>query len=365
MTRRLILLNGLAIIAVVVSHTADWGFLQLTELSLNNWLYVVLLMMTKLASFCVPAFLFASGAFAVYADRERSGQTSLVAAIKVANWRAVRQRVAALLWPYMLWSVWVFLWLAGQGITFSLAQYVSWMIAGGAVAPYYYVPMLCQFVLLSPIIIWLARRNAWALLIGAAAIQFGVMGLQYWNAVQPVPLVGHWFAVNRHWSFFPTWILFFVLGVLFGCKGQSFKAWIVRHRQGLTVGVVVFGSLAIVEAQWLIDHAHVNWRYSPLTMTSLLYSLCFVLAFMAYEGMQPQLVRVLNYLSTRTFGIYLIHEAVLKVGAKVVDTQLHWLATYTLIYTCVLTAVAIVIPLMLMAAVLKSPARRYYRYLFG
>ncbi len=365
MTRRLILLNGLAIIAVVASHTADWGFLQLTELSLSNWLYVALLMMTKLASFCVPAFLFVSGAFAVYADRERVSQPSLLSAVKAANWRAVRHRITALLWPYALWSVFVFVWLAAQGLTFSFTQYASWMIAGGAVAPYYYVPMLCQFVLLAPIIIWLARRHGWALLTGATIIQLGMMGFQYWNAVQPVPLLGHWLSVNRHWSFFPTWILFFVLGVLFGTQGQAFKTWIARYRTELSVGVVVFGVLAILESQWLIDNVHVNWRYSPLTMTSLLYSLCFVLAFMAYEGMQPRLARVLNYLSTRTFGIYLIHEAVLKVGAAAVDTQVHWLEAYTLLYTIALATAAIVIPLAIMAAVLKSPARRYYHYLFG
>ena len=373
MNRRLMLLNGLAIVAVVANHTAEWGFVRLnggnvpdaSQGTIVMAMYVFLLMLTKLASFCVPAFLFAAGAFMVYSDRKSALAPSAWAAFKTANWQALRTRLLALILPYVIWSILIFVWLAAQGTTFSAAHYVSWMLTGGAIGPYYFVPMLCQFIVLSPVILWLAKHHFRLLLIVSAIMQFGIMALQYVDTARHLPIIGHTLEVNRHWSFFPSWAFFYVLGVAYAMYSAQVKPWVVQHRQLLLTGTIIFGVLALVEAQWLIVNVHVNWRFSPLTLSSSIYALGFILTFLAYENVAVPFTPALTYLSTRTFGIYLAHEFVLKLFGEAIIGSVGWLSNQVLIYTLILAVAGIAIPLALMLAVVKSPARKYYKYIFG
>ena len=82
MTKRVFLLNGLAIVAVVCNHAASWGYTALfwwtdryrpvtvpnyDQLgSLSYWAIVVV---RQLTVFSLPAFLFVSGFFVAYASR--------------------------------------------------------------------------------------------------------------------------------------------------------------------------------------------------------------------------------------------------------------------------------------------------------
>lgn len=118
MTKRLFLLNGLAILAVVCSHATGWGSIAMSPWADRYRLvvgpdydqtgtlpYYMLLAMKCLMPFSVPAFLFVSGFFVAYAAR--GSQSAL-------SWKMVIVRLRNLLVPYLIWSVVIF-WRCASG----------------------------------------------------------------------------------------------------------------------------------------------------------------------------------------------------------------------------------------------------------
>ena len=286
MTRRVFLLMGLAILAVVLSHAAGWGQIAMflwtdryrpVEVpnydQLGTLPYYVLLLIRQLTVWSVPAFLFASGFFVAYAAR--GSQSAL-------GWKMVKVRISNLLIPYFLWSVMCFVgdWL--DGVTYVPVEYLEHLVLGRAVGPYFYVPLLCQFYLLSPLIAPVARIRRGLLLLLSALVQLGALSLQYlilFGSVIPgLYLAG----VSSAWL--PIWWAFyFASGIVCGFHMEQFKGWLAQHRRGILVAVIVLGLLAILEPEVIYRTTGREWRFVPLTITTSLYSLSFVLCFLAFD----------------------------------------------------------------------------------
>ena len=126
MTKRLLLLNGLAIMAVVCNHASHWGFISLSwclgqtvaagdNTQIGALTYYGLVAIGKLAVFSVPAFLVVSGFFVAYAAR--GSQSAL-------GWKMVTTRVTSLAVHYIIWSVVIFVTDAFQGIRLPPDKYL-------------------------------------------------------------------------------------------------------------------------------------------------------------------------------------------------------------------------------------------------
>ncbi len=165
MTRRVFLLMGLAILAVILSHAAGWG-----QIAMFNWADrtrpviapnydlvgtlddYILLVIRQITAFAVPAFLFCSGFFVAFAARSNRG---------VFTWRMVRVRLVNLLIPYLIWSV---LWYGldtVQGHGYPPGKFLTNLVTGmtDGSGSYYFVPLVCQFYILSPFIMRLAKSR--------------------------------------------------------------------------------------------------------------------------------------------------------------------------------------------------------------
>ena len=149
------LLNGLAILAVVLNHASGWGYTAMVYwadryrpvISPNfdqvwGFGFYGLIIISQLTLFSVPAFLFVAGFFIAYASR---------ADPRGLSWKTVQSRITKLLIPYLIWSVFIFAENALQGRVLSVADYVLQLITGGATGAYFFVPVLFQFYLLSPL----------------------------------------------------------------------------------------------------------------------------------------------------------------------------------------------------------------------
>ena len=108
MNKRLLILNGIAIIAVVANHASHIGFLamfwwtdQYLPVSVPNFdqmgsiSYYGLIAQQKLALFSVPSFMFVSGVFIAYAVRGNQSRLT---------WVMIRKRIVNLLPPYLIWT---------------------------------------------------------------------------------------------------------------------------------------------------------------------------------------------------------------------------------------------------------------------
>lgn len=366
--KRLYLLNGLAITAVVCNHITHWGLIAMSQWAyryrnligpyydlLNSLTFYGLIVIRKLAVFSVPAFLFFSGFFVAYAAR---GSHSL------HQWKITRLRVISLAVPYVIWSVFIFTTDLFQGSVLSPSKYIIRLIYGGAVPEYYFVPLLIQFYLLSPLIIPVARERGKLVLILAALLQVGTVSLTYLGLFQGGSLLHMILIVISHWSIFSLWGFFFTSGIVSGFQYERLKIWLARYKWVFLTSTILMGFLAIIEAGLVSNTTGQNWYDSPFTIPSSIYAISFIFSFLAFEQVSVPFPKIFYYLSNRTFGIYLLHSRVLSLFVWAINLLLPWMVAAQFLYLSVLFLVGLGIPLLMMALVAKSPAKRYYRYLF-
>jgi peptidoglycan/LPS O-acetylase OafA/YrhL len=73
----------------------------------------------------------------------------------------------------------------------------------------------------------------------------------------------------------------------------------------------------------------------------------------------------LAILGGKSFGVYLIHAPALEITARLVYHLLPVLLAFQAGFLILLVALALGFPLLLMAAVNRSPASPVYKYIFG
>ena len=367
MSRRLFLLNGLAILAVVCVHAAIWGEITISwdlgcPFSVSNYdligalTYWGLTAIEGLSRFIVPAFLFVSGFFVSYAAR--GIQSTL-------NWRTVRVRIKYIIVPYLIWSIVIFIGDALQGAPLSPAQYLLRLIWGKANPPYYYVPLVCQFYLLSPLIVPLARTKGRLMLLVSVLMQLGVLGASYYlGLVAETPDLEMVLRITRL-PLFPAWGFFFMFGVVSSFHVEWLRR-LSRFRWALFVATVVLASLVISESEVLYRATgDAWWRTTPLTMSSSLYATFFILCFLAFAWASVPFSRVFYQLNKRIFGIYLLHWKVLEFTVLAIVSIAPGIISYQIFLQLVLIILGVGVPVLFMESVARSPAKKFYRYLFG
>ena len=154
-------------------------------------------------------------------------------------------------------------------------------------------------------------------------------------------------------------------GVGFIFHLQRLKGWLARYKWVLLAATVVLGLMAIIEPEAVYRSTGQDWRGGSNTISGSLYAVVFVLCFLAFHQVPMPFSGLLHQLGRRSYGIYLLHPKVLEFVARVIRQVLPWMLAHQTLYQPVLVALAVGGPLLLMDAVAKSPARRFYRYLFG
>jgi membrane-bound acyltransferase YfiQ involved in biofilm formation len=367
--KRLSLLNGLSILAVVINHATHRGFVAMffwtdryRTVSVPNYdqmgsfMYYLLTVLEKLAVFSVPSFLFFSGFFIAFAAR--GSQSTL-------SWKMVRQRIFNLALPYVIWSVVIFIVNAFNGEVLTLQRYLMRLLYGGAIPHYYFVPLICQLYILSPLLVQLAKKRPAFLLVGTALIQLLMMSFSYLGLFLQNPALDLIIKVMHYWTWFPMWIFFFAFGVYAGFHLDALKNFISRWKWVLLGATFIFGALAVLEANGIFTRTSQNWRDTPLTLPSTLYALTFMMAFLAFEKSPMPLSKLFTQLSSKSYGIYLTHTIVLGVVAWWFYRFMPDMLAYQAIFQPLLVASGIGIPLVLMIWISRSPASKMYRFLFG
>src|SRR5687768_6210846 len=138
MAKRLLLLNGIAILCVILFHATGFGYTAMfawphryRPVSSPNYdavgtsAYYALRLMEQFVVFAIPTFLFVSGYFvSVMTGRNR----------QTMDYRAIGARIKGLLNPYLVWSAIALVGLALEGRIFSASRYV-WLLVTGSTDP--------------------------------------------------------------------------------------------------------------------------------------------------------------------------------------------------------------------------------------
>ena len=371
MIRRLLILNGLAILGVILFHSSGWGFVAMFAWvsrympdATSNFeqagsaAYYAFRLVEQLIVVSIPAFLFVSGFFIAFA----TGRTH-----KTVGWNVIGARIKNMLIPYLLWSLLAFAgWVIFDGRRLPPLTYIRLLLTGGATPAYYYVILLCQFYLFSPFLVPLAKNHWKWLLAAALVLQLAVQVLQYPvilgfdvpAAIQPfVDKVPKWF--------FPARAFWFTLGVVAGFHLKGLKAWITPHKWAWLVLTVVTYVLGVIEWEMYIKWSgHIGMAHRE-TLLDDVYSLAFIFAFFAFANVSIPLSRELGNLGSKSFGIYMAHVPVMEYTARAVYLLVPWMLAYQILFQPLLIVLGLGIPLLLMLLMEKSPVQRYYQYVFG
>ncbi len=371
MTRRVFLLMGLAILAVIFSHAAGWG-----QIAMFNWTdrYLpvtvpnydqvgtlpdyILLVIRQATAFAVPAFLFGSGFFVAFASRGNRGEFT---------WRMVRVRLINLLIPYLIWSTLWYILDALQGRIYLPGEYVTRLFTGLADGgSYYFVPLVSQFYLLSPFIVRLARTRPRLLLAIAGALQLVAFFFKYLEILKvDAPGLSLFSWMTEHWLIF-LWALYFPLGVVCGLYGEQIRKAAERHYRAIVVALVASLVLAILEPELIYRLLNVEIRFVPLTIPPALYSLLLVFSFVMFDRIKVPLANSFYHLGSKSYGIYLTHLKAMEFVSRLIRQVAPRLLAFPVTVILPITvATGLTVPLLMMRVVSHTRLRRFYRYLFG
>jgi len=305
---------------------------------------LVLALLAGVGVFAVPTFLFASGSFASYA-----AQRTLR-----LPWRIVWAALKRLLWPYLVWSILFYIYVCFRKAEgYTLWGYIVKLIVG---YPFHFIPILLFYYVCSPVLVRLAHRFGYVLLVGIAFYQAFLIALVFpsrfgltvpdWMDVFVPPVLGQTMA---------QWAVYFPLGLVYGLKVTEMSPWLQRFRSALIVATGVFFVLYILDGTS-------DLRFS---VARFVCPLTFVLLAPTIRRDSIPMVRQFEQVARRSYGLYLTNLIVLDLSVFLAQLLLPRLLAHQLVFCIVLFIVALGVPLGVMDGVARSPTRVMYRYVFG
>ncbi len=368
MTRKLLYLNGIAILTVILFHAAGWGFTAMFSWA-HRYLPVVspdfsqagsptyygLHLVEQLVVFSIPAFLFVSGFFVAFSAGKRT----------TLPWKTVLTRIKLLLIPYLLWSALILIVSIVQGRPFNLPDVAQSILIGSTYPSYYFVPLLIQYYLLAPLIVPLARRYPIPLLIFTGLLQLTIHALIYPTILGVASPLTDFFSQSFPKWFFPVRLFWFCSGVIVGFHLGQIKETILRLRPvwiGLTVA---FFAIGFFEWELLTAASGQPWIEMRETVVDALYAAAFILMVLSLPETALPFSKTFNDWGGKSFGIYLVHSPVMEYTARAIYHFLPALLGVQALFAVVIAGIGLGLPLALMALVKRSPAQRWYAYLFG
>lgn len=314
-SKKIQVLRGLAIVAVVFIHNTPGGLAQV---------------------FCRPFLNFSVGLFLFL-----SGMLS-----DASNWNP-RKRIIKVLIPYVLWTlVYSILYNTDTPISIPIA-FVKNLLTGQADAAMYYVFIYCEFALLIPFIDRLAKSKFKYCGFLIAPIEIVIMRL--------IPLFAG-ITINKYISILMSisclgWFTYFYLGYLVGNKLITINTTATK----ITLLWMVSILFQILEGYYYYTMGS-GYSGSQLKLTSIISGALF--ALMAYNYLihgTARNIKILELLGDNSFGIYFSHRAVMSV--------ITYIPAYTSYVTYPLTAVITIALTTICVLLGKRILGKYSKYL--
>lgn len=310
--------RGILIAAVVTIHATSMALID----ARHSLLFYPFLFLNVFSSYAVPVFIFVSGfvLFYNYVDRPLRGKHMFV---------FFRKRLMFIVLPYVLFSLLYYVTLVTRGLM-PLNDLPLVLLTGKAYTHLYYVIIIMQFYLAFPLLLWgVQRLRQWILSPRRAAFVILTAGLVIqWGFVL---LNKYVWGVERG-SLAITYISYFALGAAVAIGYEGFKKWLFPL-SGASIGRGQLISWCALWAAWLfVGTAYVQiWFVAyrkAIYADSLVYELLrnghamvsalvlFQFSFLFYRYANGRLREWVSWMGACSFGIYLLHPALLRVYRK-------------------------------------------------
>jgi hypothetical protein len=310
-----------------------------------GWEGVLLEGLTALGLIAVPTFLFLSGGFLVYALQGKD--------LKRA-YRTVGIGLFHMLVPYLIWSI-VFYVLISALLDqrYSLLEYLKNLVVG---YPYNFVPLVACYYLVSPVLVPLAARHPWTVLLAIGGYQLFTASVLRPDLLGfPLPEWCRYLTIPGLRLSIALWGVFFPMGVVFG---QRPRAW-ARAVRGIwllpAMAAVVTFSLAVLN-----EVSGLGWPLASLLFPMFVISMMPLLRREMIPFAQP-----LEELGRRAYGLYLANLVLVNLVLAAVQRGVPWLYSEPLLLIPVVLICVLIAFRILVAAVLRIPVRAAPRVVFG
>jgi peptidoglycan/LPS O-acetylase OafA/YrhL len=258
--------------------------------------------------------------------------------------------------PFLIWSILVFV-LFLRRLPTDIEELLFW---------YYYIPLAVQFYLLTPFLIPFARKN-WVVFLGIAfLLEIGRFTIKYIGRLGlDFPGFDFLNLITPRWLF-PHLFFWFALGIVVSFHRETIMSWLPRYKWHLLAATIVLAILTMVEYQIVANAVGQEWLGSFFGGYSrIFYALAFILCFLAFENLELPFSKQISSIGGKSLGIYLAHSRIMYVAALLMYKWTPQVLGNQILYLMILSVVAVGGSLLLMELVKKSPARKYYKYIFG
>ena len=284
-------LSMLGVIVIHVTSTFVYASSNLTVAGMNP-----AFLLNQLVRFSVPLFILLSG---VSLGFSRSADTYL---------SFFRKRCVKIVLPYLFWSCAYWLYYhRGEG----LARLGSALLRGGAASHLYFIVIVIQLYLLYPFLRRLVKRHPFPTLIFALLISFIAQQAILDAAAGLIPRGP---ILQNLWFLFPTWLFYFVLGMVVGHFNVSrLCGWCGRHLWFLLTAALLFGGLYAYKS-------HLSGNLDSIKISLFLYTPLVFLTLLALGNRlqkQHNLTRGISFLAVHSQTVFFMHLFVLAFLRKV------------------------------------------------
>jgi len=342
-------LRGLAIILMVFDHVIHMVLVEFSRQGLlpptgfGHW---VLIALRQPDTITVPIFLFLSGGFIVYAVSGRD----ILSAYKI-----VVSSLRYIIVPYLLWSLifYVVAYLLKYEPPLPLLGYVKSLLVG---YPFNYVPLLVFFYMLGPLLVPIARRHPWWMLLLFLCYQLFLLNVVSPGALGVVfPSWTWWLTPPILRSTLAKWAIYFPFGVEYGLHGKSLLDPLRRIWLFLAVSTVALYALRVVALVQDFD-ARALGMACPIPL---------ILLCIAIKRENIPLASRLEQYGTKSYGLYLMNLIVISLLLAGIHVVVPWLLPYLIVVIPLLFLVTLNLSFWIMKLAERSPARLIQRYVFG
>lgn len=355
MARRMLALHGLAALMIPFHHTTAYGLAAMLNWGkgpaagfdyLDSAVFWLTMFIRQVDSFAIPAFLFVSGFFIAFSARRNEGPLS---------WKVSLSRISKLIWPFAIWTT----------IHFTLLGRFPRNI-WDLFSQYYYIILLIQLFLLSPLLIVWMKRDWKSALIVTGALQIAVMSVRYIEALGVVsPVLDTLIRWTPLW-FFPNRVFYFVLGVMAGTHLVLLRTWMVRYRRVLLAVTVAGLLVAFIEFYYIVALPGQTSLFGDFTgIGRLIYAVIAILAFLAFDDWKVPAEKWLQDLGGKTLGIYLMNTPSIFVVSSILFHIFPAVYANQWLYQPIIWVAGFYIPLAFLWLFSRKPLRPAYRILYG
>ncbi len=292
-------LRGVAIIAVVAIHSIGYSLMNL-KIEPDFWSYDLVIICRQLLNFAVPLFIFISGYWTPMSISSSNEYRTFL-----------KKRVPRVLIPYVFWSLIIISIFSFTGSEINFREILITLLTGGAIGPYYFVILIIQLYLLTPLI-QITDSKFYGVISIFLINLFSLLSLYVLRLYMHIDIPLQNYALP-----FYSWIIFYDLGLLM--HKRDGKIFDKVDSYVIIAGVIAGFIFSIFEAKVLmLKYNNLEFAVSALKFSSFLYSISIIFAFIYLRDIIKKWPQFLVRLGDVSFGIYLIHAPLIYVVARIV-----------------------------------------------